>query len=645
MKKIALLVLGICLSYTFSSAQQEKVVFFDDFSNNVNQWASGFDNEQVYLDLSNGFYYFEHKRTVNSWVTYKKVPFLRESSFKIEASFRKISGVQNNGYGLIFGRKDSDNEFQFEVSGDGHFRVDKMQNGVSSEVKPWTASTAIVTGNGATNTLKVAKSGTSMRYFINDELVFTSNYQFFFGDEVGFTVSQNQRIGIDFLRISSILDVAEVIFEDDFVDNKSNWATAAPDENKSLAIKDGHYFFEHKRTENSWVSYKLIPIETNRDFKIESYIRKEGGVQNSGYGLVFGRENNDNEYEFEISGDGHFRVDKYENGQFVEIKAWEKTSAINQGNGVINKLSVVKIGNTIKMYINEQQVYSMNFQQFFGDAIGYRISRNQTIAADLLRVSYLGNKPQKVVKVPDSFENPNREEIDPPQILPSDKRLALIIGNSEYQNGGSLPNPVNDARSMEAALKKVGFTVLKYENCDLRTMKIAIDDFGKKLKEYDVGLFFYAGHGIQVDGSNYLIPSNAVLDNKQDVDYDCVRAGRVLAKMEASKTKTNIVILDACRDNPFERSWSRSTKGNGLAFMNAPQGSVIAYATSPGRTASDGIGSNGLYTTALLQNLDRPGVSIMDMFQNVRAKVIKDSRGLQIPWESTSLIGKFYFKR
>ena len=122
------------------------------------------------------------------------------------------------------------------------------------------------------------------------------------------------------------------------------------------------------------------------------------------------------------------------------------------------------------------------------------------------------------------------------------------------------------------------------------TMKRAIDKFGKQLKTKDVGLFFYAGHGVQVDGYNYLLPINAKLENENDAEYDCVRAGRILAKMESAGSKTNIVILDACRANPFERAWRRGEKGSGLAFMNAPSGSLIAYSTAPGKTALDGGG-------------------------------------------------------
>jgi uncharacterized caspase-like protein len=160
-----------------------------------------------------------------------------------------------------------------------------------------------------------------------------------------------------------------------------------------------------------------------------------------------------------------------------------------------------------------------------------------------------------------------------------------------------------------------------------------------------VGLFFYAGHGIQVNGNNYLIPVDARLQDENDVEYDCVRAGRILGKMESAGTRTNIVILDACRDNPFERSWNRGAQGKGLAFMNAPSGSLIAYATSPGTTAADGTGGNGVYTSALLEHIQTPGITIEEVFKRVRTSVRQQSQSKQIPWESTSLEGNFYFNK
>lgn len=224
------------------------------------------------------------------------------------------------------------------------------------------------------------------------------------------------------------------------------------------------------------------------------------------------------------------------------------------------------------------------------------------------------------------------------------KRLALVIGNSSYQNGGSLPNPVNDANAIALSLQSVGFEVMKYQNVTQKEMKMAINAFGQKLKGYEVGLFYYAGHGIQNKGMNYMIPVEADLQTEEQIEFDCVAADRVLAFMDASQAKVNVIIMDACRNNPFERSWHRSANGNGLAMMDAPTGSLIAYATAPGRVASDGEGSNGLYTSALLKHLGDPKLTIEQVFKKVRTEVTEKSGGAQVPWETTSLTGDdFYF--
>ncbi len=240
--------------------------------------------------------------------------------------------------------------------------------------------------------------------------------------------------------------------------------------------------------------------------------------------------------------------------------------------------------------------------------------------------------------------NAEDDKTAPTNITSSNRGLALCIGNGMYETTGILKNPENDAKDIALSLQRLGFEVVRIENADQATMRRAIDEFGKELKSYDVGLFFYAGHGVQANGFNYLVPVDADLSSENDVEYNCVHAGRVLAKMEDAGSTTNIVIMDACRNNPFERSWTRSGTGRGLALMDAPIGSLIGFATSPGNVASDGIADNGLYTSALLEYMNESGLTILEMFQKVRRKVREDSHGEQVPWESTSLEGNFYFR-
>jgi hypothetical protein len=223
------------------------------------------------------------------------------------------------------------------------------------------------------------------------------------------------------------------------------------------------------------------------------------------------------------------------------------------------------------------------------------------------------------------------------------QRVALVIGNADYKLGPLL-NPVNDARSISDALRAAGFDVIKYENlATLADMKKAVREFGLRIQNGGVGLFYYAGHGMQVNGNNYLIPVQAEIYKEEEVEFESLDVNFVLAQMESAHNRMNIIILDACRDNPFSRSWRSTSASKGLAFINAPAGTLIAYATAPGSVASDGSGNNGLYTEEILKQINKKGLKIEDVFKNVRAGVMEHSNKTQTPWESSSLLGDFYF--
>lgn len=222
----------------------------------------------------------------------------------------------------------------------------------------------------------------------------------------------------------------------------------------------------------------------------------------------------------------------------------------------------------------------------------------------------------------------------------SEKRIALVIGNGDYKIA-PLRNAVNDAVDMAENLSKCGFTVVKVINASRQEMREAVREFGVQIMRGGVGLFFYAGHGLQVNGENYLVPIGANVAHENEVEDECLRVSSVLRKMESAQNRLNIIILDACRNNPFGRGY-RSTD-RGLARMDAPTGSILAYATAPGSTASDGDGRNGLYTSSLLKHILTPGLEIGKLFRQVRMDVLQSSSKKQIPWESSSLIGEFYF--
>ena len=224
---------------------------------------------------------------------------------------------------------------------------------------------------------------------------------------------------------------------------------------------------------------------------------------------------------------------------------------------------------------------------------------------------------------------------------PNVKRLALVIGNADYAQAGSLRNPVNDAVLMERTLQSLGFSVTALRNAEQREMERAIGEFGRRLRGGGIGLFYYAGHGMQVDGENYLLPVDANPMSESDLRYEAVPVGKLLNQMADAGNGMNLVILDACRNNPFARSFRSVSKG--LAQVTAPTGTFISYATAPGSVAADGEGGNGLYTERLAAHMVTPGLSLENVFKRVRGDVMQASAGKQVPWDSSSVTGDFYF--
>ncbi len=226
----------------------------------------------------------------------------------------------------------------------------------------------------------------------------------------------------------------------------------------------------------------------------------------------------------------------------------------------------------------------------------------------------------------------------------ADPRLALVVGNSNYQAVVPLDNAEPDARLIAETLTEKGFDVTLLIDADQNTLNQAIAQFGRALRDAGtdaVGLFYYAGHGVQSFGTNYLVPVDAVLTDAADLSLVAVQADAVLRQMASARNRTNIVILDACRDNPFVSI--PDMNDNGLAEMNAPTGTFLAYSTAPGAVALDGLDGNSPFTRSLAQQIRTPGEPIEQVFKATRVDVIEATRGLQTPWDTSSLTRDFYF--
>jgi uncharacterized caspase-like protein len=237
-------------------------------------------------------------------------------------------------------------------------------------------------------------------------------------------------------------------------------------------------------------------------------------------------------------------------------------------------------------------------------------------------------------------------------------RVAIVMGNGAYLHTASLPNPPNDARRISQALEPLGFQVHTIINASKQDLERLHNDIGKLMGRADVGLFFYAGHGLQINGENFMVPVDASFDDVQDLSNELVSLTRFLSRME-EYTATNIIFLDACRNNPLadvlqdQMSAGRSLSvgseqqvrsvGQGLAEMKASVGTLIAYATQPGNVAEDGQGTNSPFTTGILRHISEPGVEIREILTLVRVSVLGETNRRQIPWDHSSLTEEFYF--
>ncbi|MGE0514223.1 MAG: caspase domain-containing protein [Hyphomicrobiaceae bacterium] len=237
-------------------------------------------------------------------------------------------------------------------------------------------------------------------------------------------------------------------------------------------------------------------------------------------------------------------------------------------------------------------------------------------------------------------------------VLPAaaQKRVALVIGNSAYAYSTPLTNPANDAADMAAALKAAGFTTIIGLDTDKRGFDMKVREFARALEQADDGVLFYAGHGVQVGGQNFLVPVDAKLESERDLDFETVRLDFILRQMELGReNKTNLVFLDACRDNPLSRNLARSmgtrsaAVGRGLAQVQTGVGTFISYSTQPGNVALDGSGRNSPFTTALVKHVNEPGRSLNAVMIDVRKDVLAATAGKQVPWDHSALTGDFYF--
>jgi len=384
---------------------KSKSILFEGFNDNKNNWSVT-NSSDVNLNVTAGDYVFDHKRSSGGWSSTINKKYDASKNFRVSAQFKKQSGIQNNGYGLVLGRNDGDNQNQFYISGKGSFSISKHVNGTRTYIKEWTSSSHIKTGNGATNTLTIKRTGSKVEYLINSKVVYTSYSYKSYGDRTGFVVYDKQKINIAYLsitghpigqvqnNITTTTTSGNSILDDDFTSNKTNWAVS-DDKDATLEIKNNRYYFEHKRTSGGWSSTKTVDIDTRKDFEIESQFLKIGGITNNGYGFVFGRKDGNNQFVFTITSNGQYSIDQYDNGKYIALKKWTKTEHIKTGEYAYNTLKIKKERGFIKFYINDRYLTLYTHKPFYGKRLGFIVYNDQKIAINNLKVKYINNSVVK----------------------------------------------------------------------------------------------------------------------------------------------------------------------------------------------------------------------------------------------------------
>ena len=389
---------------TNNNSTTSKTIMFEDFNNNDNNWATTFNNDaDVYV--ANGNLTINHKRTSLAWAPtiYKYINTTKD--FSILARFKKVDGIQNNGYGIIFGQKDKSNRNRFLITGTGYYLISKKENNNRTYLRNWTKLSAIKKGNGQFNTLKVVKSNGTLKYYINSTLVYTNYSPKFYGNRIGFFVNERQRIDVAYLELKYINQGSNnnnsytnnttgksILFEG-FNNNDNKW-TSSSNSSADVYVSNGNLTINHKRTSGGWAPTIYKYLNSSRDFRIEAQFKKISGVQNNGFGLVFGRKDNDNENKFFITANGSYIINYAENGQRTYLKNWTKSSAIKTGNYAQNTLRVDKIGNTYKYYINGSLIYTSYSKKYFGNRVGFIVYDQQKVEVDYLIMRYLDDKAE-----------------------------------------------------------------------------------------------------------------------------------------------------------------------------------------------------------------------------------------------------------
>ncbi len=643
------------------SALERKPLINETFSDNSAKWIT--DNQYLSGKIGNGIYSLKCKNFQgSSGLTTVKVDLDRTRDFEIEASLKIISGSG----GLVLGMTGNYSHYRIEINDNGDIYVarqtSKLENLFKSARNP-----SVMAGIG--NKIVVSKYNNTFYLFINDSFIKEFRGISLDGTGFGFNVGLKSEVEAGSVKISYLERKAEPLLAERNITQPEQKKEAETEQILPAAtVVITPTIITAGPPEIIWTSPSTERVNIN-----EYTVHAKASVKSASKLVQVRFWVNDisvGESEFQsMRGDsGNYMIDKIvnlkpgensvyflatnEKGEstrsamryFVNpeaappVLAWvfpsEPSSVVNTEEisveGLIKSASGV---NSTSILVNG---FPQNEENMFQQGTNGEIKVQKNI---VLRE---GENSVYLIAANTAGRIQSEKRIIIYNKSLPEKRLALVIGNSEYSNGVSLKNPVNDANLIEGTLKELGFDVIKSLNVGKTEMENSIREFSRRMSNYNVALFYYAGHGIQVDGVNYLIPTDAKLENKNECSWEAVAVNRVTDEFGKHETNTNIVILDACRNNPF-RSWVRGPE-QGFKAMSPVNGTIISYATSEGATAADGTGANGLFTEELVKQMTVPQ-SILNVFMSTRKNVRDRSNNQQVPVEWNYLISDFYFKR
>jgi Uncharacterized protein containing caspase domain len=639
-------------NYVAYNAGSKSSLFSDGFNDNSNQWIT--DNQWISGKLEGGYYNIICKNyQQTTGLSYKTVPITQSTDFEIEAAIKVIKGTG----ALVFGMTDKFDHYRIEISDKNTLAVIKDTPSKRKVEKLFKGPGIFQIRKDFYNKLTVRCMNGVYYIFANEVLVGQFNNIRPEGNGIGFNVGTDSEISVDFIEVSYLTATATQELATREITKPDNAIPFMP----SVASGSGPAV--------TWIS------PSGKNTTLESFSAKVRAAVKSASGLksvlfyVNGVSKGEGEVLPSAENDQTFVVEKTINfgpGQNnIYIVAANSAGAVkSELRYFSNPLAVVPV---VSWANPENETTLVNKESFSIGAciksptelksVKLLVNGNVQSEDNVFQVSNMGDcnyNWQSSIVLKEGDNNiyiiatnvagsvTSEKRLIKLQPALAERRLALVFGNSQYKNSAPLKNPVNDANLMEGTLKELGFDVIKQLNAGKDEMMKAIKEFNEKLPSANVALFYYAGHGNQVEGRNYLIPVDAKLEKEADCKFEAIPVDFIVEEFEKYQENTNIVILDACRNNPFA-AWSRGGE-SGFKAMNFTSGTIISFATSEGSTAADGKGANGLFTEELVKQMAIPQ-SILNVFMNTRVQVRKLSNNQQVPTEWNKLNGDFYFKK